>query len=246
MFPDKFESINIFGVEINKLTYENFLGIIEETIRKGNQLTIGYANADTLNKIYENNDIKNVYNSFDLIHPDGVGVYLASKFLYGRNGLEQRITGSDFYQLLLDELIKNNRRVFFFGHNESTLNKIKLKHPKLNICGLQEGYNFDDSRVFEKLNNSDTDILIIGISSPLQENWIYKNKDKINFKVILPVGDGIKVFSGEKIRGPLIFRRMGLEWFVRYITAPAANFNKYIIGIPLFIIRILKQKFSLK
>lgn len=245
MLLNKVESINIFGINISKLTYDKFLEIIDESIKKNKQLTIGYANADTLNKISDDIKLKNIYDSFDLIHPDGIGVYLASKFLYGKNGFQRRITGSDFYQLLIDESIKNNRRVFFFGHSDKTLNKIKQLNPLLNICGLQEGYNFDSSIVIEKINKSGSDIIIIGLSAPIQENWIYKNKDKINFKVILTVGDGIKVFAGEKIRGPVILRNLGLEWAVRYITNPVVNFKKYIIGIPLFIIRILKQKFRL-
>jgi N-acetylglucosaminyldiphosphoundecaprenol N-acetyl-beta-D-mannosaminyltransferase len=242
MLPDKIQSINIFGVNINRLTYKKFLDCVTVNINNNGSLTIGYANADTLNKSYDEPALKNTFNSFDLIHPDGVGVYLASKFLYGNNGLEKRITGSDFYRLLIDESVKRKWRYFFFGHDENTLKRIKGIHPSLNICGIQDGYRFETREVIKKINESQPDIIIIGLSTPVQENWISENKEKLNYKVILTVGEGIKVFSGEKIRGPVFLRKIGLEWLVRYIMSPVSNFKKYIIGVPLFIARVFREK----
>lgn len=205
-------------------------------------MIIGYANADSLNKMYNDDELKKIYGTFDLIHPDGIGVYAASRILFGENGLESRLTGSDFYPLLIEESIKNNWKYFFFGHSDAILSEIRSNHPHLNIAGLNEGYNFKDEEVIDKINASKPDIIIIGLSCPIQEKWIYRNKDKLNFKVALNVGDGIKVFAGKKVRGPEIFQKAGLEWFFRLINDPASNFNKYVTGIPLFIYRILKEK----
>ncbi len=114
--------------------------------------------------------------------------------------------------------------------------------PLLNITGMNEGYSFSDEEVIRKINAADPDILIIGLSCPKQERWICDNRDKINFKVALNVGDGIKVFAGYKVRGPEIFRKAGMEWLFRLFSDPVSNFNKYVTGIPLFIYRIFKEK----
>ena len=102
------ESIYIFGIDINKLTNESFLDLISKRIEENKKLTIGYANADTLNKIYESDELRSVYNSFDLIHPDGTGIYLDSRILYGKNGLDKKLTGSDFYPLFINESKNKN------------------------------------------------------------------------------------------------------------------------------------------
>jgi len=104
---------------------------------------------------------------------------------------------------------------------------------------LQEGYSFSDEKVIDKINTSGSDILIIGLSCPVQEKWMHKNKDKVNCKVILAVGDGIKVFSGDKIRGPAFMRKFGFEWLVRMFTEPGKNFRRYLLGIPVFIRRVI-------
>ena len=216
--------------------------IIDEAVTSEKKITIAYANADTLNKIYNDRSLAGIYKTFDYIHPDGIGIFLASKYLFGKNGMSERFTGSDYYLKLISESINKKHSFFFFGHTSEELNKIQKKFPGLKISGLQEGYSFSDEKVIDKINTSGSDILIIGLSCPVQEKWMHKNKDKVNCKVILAVGDGIKVFSGDKIRGPAFMRKLGLEWLVRMFTEPGKNFRRYLLGIPVFIRRVIAHR----
>jgi len=236
------EFLEIFGIKVSKLTHNSFLKCINESITGNKKLAVAYANADTLNKSYNIESLKRIYDSFNLVHPDGIGVYLASKFLYGKGGLEERLTGSDFYIDLINESVKKKWSYFFFGNNDRTLESVKKAYPRLNISALQEGYTFENERVVETINKINPDIIIIGLSCPIQEKWIHENINRINFKVILAVGDGIRIFANKKKRGPLFMRRIGLEWVMRYALNPVSNFRKYIIGNPLFIYRVLKEK----
>jgi N-acetylglucosaminyldiphosphoundecaprenol N-acetyl-beta-D-mannosaminyltransferase len=217
------DCIKIFGVKINKLTNEGFIELFRNAIAKKQKIAIAYANAHTLNQCHSDIALAELLNSMDYIHPDGVGVLWASKKLFGKSGLEVRITGSDFYPLLIDECIRNDWSIFFFGHRKTTLDKISFMHPSLRIAGTAEGYDYNNERVIEKINESRPDILIIGLSFPLQEKWMCKFGEMIDCRVLLAVGDGIKVFSGEKKRGPAFLRKLGLEWLVRVISKPVSK-----------------------
>jgi len=107
------DSVNIFGLNISKISYEEFLVYIESSISGKVKRVIGYANADTLNKINKYEQLKDIFSGFDLIHPDGIGVFLASGLLKGKEGLKVRFTGSDIYPVLIDRSIKNNWSYFF-------------------------------------------------------------------------------------------------------------------------------------
>jgi N-acetylglucosaminyldiphosphoundecaprenol N-acetyl-beta-D-mannosaminyltransferase len=238
------EKINIFGVHIDKIDYGILLSRIYISISQNKKLTAAYANVNTLNLLYNNPKLKGILNSFDIVHPDGIGAYYASLFLYGKNGFRQRITGSDFYPLLIKESIKRNWRIYFLGHNIKTLEKIKPANQDLNIAGYTEGFNFDTPDIIEKVNNSRADILIAGLGFPGQEEWIKANENQLNCKVILAVGDGIKVFSKTKIRGPAVLGKIGLEWLVRLIINPRRYWKRYLIGNPVFLYRIIKLKLS--
>jgi len=173
-----------------------------------------------------------------------MGIFLTSRFLYGNNGFPSRITGSDFYVELIKHSIKNNWSFFFLGDKETTLNKISLASPGIIIKGLYNGYNLNNEELVDNINITKPDILIVGMGSPKQEEWIIKNKDQIITKVIIAVGDGIKIFAGIKRRGPKIIQLAGLEWFVRLIFEPKRLWKRYLIGIPLFIYRLFKYKFT--
>lgn len=243
---DKISGIDILDVKVSRFNYETLIQFIKKTIGDNEKKIIAYANADTLNKSSSDADLYREINSFDAIHPDGTGVYLASRFLYGRQGFSNRFAGSDFYEVLIKHSIKEGWKYFFFGHTNEILSSIRLNIPELLIIGYNEGYNYDNDEVINKINSGETDIIIVGLSCPLQEKWMFENKDRINFKIMLAAGDGIKVFAGKKIRGPLIMRKAGLEWLARYASNPVQNFRKYIIGIPVFVMRILIQKLKMK
>jgi N-acetylglucosaminyldiphosphoundecaprenol N-acetyl-beta-D-mannosaminyltransferase len=235
--------IPIFGVNLGNVTYEEILAIIDDSIRNNKKNIIGYATAHSLNICYSNSDLKKIFNEFDLIHPDGIGVLLASKYLYGKCGFYQRITGSDFYLMLISEATRNKWKLFFFGDENEVLQKINING--LSIVGKISGFNFNTTEVIQSINNSGTDILIVGLGCPLQEKWINDNKDKINAKIILAVGDGLKVFAGIRYRGPVFMQKLGLEWIIRLVKNPQRFWKRYIFGIPLFIYRIIKYKLQI-
>lgn len=237
------EAKYILRINVMSVTQDYLKNYIAENIQSNNKILLSYTTINSVNIAY-NNNIKDLFNHFDIIHPDGIGIYLASKFIYGKNGFKNRFTGSDFYPLLIEEGIKRNWKFFLFGDTLETLLKAVEKNKTLNICGYENGYNFDDDDVIKKINYSAPDILVVGLGCPKQEEWIVKFKDTLNAKIILAVGDGIKIFAGTKKRGFNIFRILGLEWFIRLINNPKKYWKRYLIGIPLFSYRVIKYKLS--
>jgi N-acetylglucosaminyldiphosphoundecaprenol N-acetyl-beta-D-mannosaminyltransferase len=152
-----------------------------------------------------------------------------------------RFSGPDYY-LFNEQAIKFNWGIFFFGHDDITLRKIALKHPRLRITGYHSGYGFTDEDVIQGINESKPDILIVGLGFPKQEKWILKHLSNIECNAVIAVGDGIKVFAGTKIRGPKFMRSIGMEWFIRLLSNPFRYFKRYVIGNPLFLYRIIKLK----
>ncbi len=236
------DSLKIFDVLINKLSEQDLLQIIQNFISLNQKGTVNYVNANSLNLVYKDDKMKKYLYGFNILHPDGLGIFLASKFLYGKNGFTKRITGSDFYIELIKESLKNNWSFFFFGDTDETLRKISQANSNLKVKGFCNGFNFNNDELINNINTAKPDILIVGLGSPKQEDWVVTNRDKVNTKVIIAVGDGIKVFAGTKKRGNKLIRILGLEWFVRLINEPKRLWKRYIIGIPLFILRILKYK----
>jgi N-acetylglucosaminyldiphosphoundecaprenol N-acetyl-beta-D-mannosaminyltransferase len=237
-----YRKVSIRGIKIDDITYQDLCEYIERNITAGKQAVVAYANADTINRSYSNPEIINGINSFDIVHPDGIGIFLASRLLFGRKGFRKRFTGSDFYPYLINTALKNNYSIFFFGGEPKTLSLLKENQPDLIIAGTHEGYYFNDEEVVSAINSANADILVAGLGRGKQEKWIIANRAKLNSKIIIAVGEGIKVFEGGKKRGPVFLRKTGLEWLVRFFFNPIKHFKRYIIGNPLFLCRIITLK----
>ena len=239
----QFKTFTLFEIRLHNVSYLEILYSIQYAIQNQKKLSICYANVNSINLSCSNESIKNLFSNFDIVHPDGFGIYLGSKIIYGKEGLSKRMNGSDFYEFLIQNGIDLNFKFFFFGDEDITLNQINCHYTKLKIVGTQNGYKFDNLALINKINQSGADILIVGLGTPKQEEWIVQNKQELKVNVIISVGDGIKVFSGTKKRGNKILQIIGLEWLVRLFFEPKRLWKRYFIGIPLFIFRVIKFKF---
>lgn len=216
------------------------------TLREKKNFSFTYVNAHVALQSKKNMNLKEDLESFSALYSDGSGVFMASKFLYGKYGLPQRINGTDLYYKVLDLAEKENYKIFFFGGGkiaaEVLESRIKEKYPNLKIGGiLERKINFSTSDL-EKINQSNSDILFLGLGTPYQEKWIATLGKKCNIPVQISVGSGIDFLSGTYKRAPIIFRSLYLEWLFRLLIEPRRLWKRYIIGIPVFIISIFKQK----
>lgn len=234
-------SIVIFGLQIRRVGYTDLIQLVKNSIFSKEQIALTGINVSTLNLVYNSSKELTIFSSFDILHSDGIGIYLASKFLQD-SALNRRITGSDFYNELIIEILKNKWKMFFFGDLDSTLNKVKERNPDMNISGIQNGFDYVTEDLIKKINTNGADILVVGLGAPKQERWIFKNRNRIEVPVIISVGEGIRVFAGTKIRGNKMIRQLGLEWFVRLINNPKYFWKRYLLGIPLFIFRFIRKE----
>ena len=92
------------------------------------------------------------------------------------------------------------------------------------------------------INNSNTDILWVGLGTPQQEFWVQENLDRLNCTIINCVGDLYTELAGKRFRGPKILRKNGFEWLFRLLQHPIRYFNRYVIGIPYFLFLVVRYK----
>ncbi|MCX7871563.1 MAG: WecB/TagA/CpsF family glycosyltransferase, partial [bacterium] len=161
------------------------------------------------------------YKKYILIFPDGIGFILKLK-LNGKK-VKEKIAGVE----LVDDILKNsnkyNLNIYLFGSQNEVLEKLIDKYKKeykTNIVGYQHGYTDNLESVIEDINNKNTHILLVGLGSPKQEEFIFKNFNKIKSNIIINVGGSFDVLSGYKKRAPKLFIKLKLEWLYRMIKEP--------------------------
>jgi N-acetylglucosaminyldiphosphoundecaprenol N-acetyl-beta-D-mannosaminyltransferase len=134
---------------------------------------------------------------------------------------------------------------------EKAATRLKERFPDLDIAGAHHGYfdktagSLKNEAVIQEINAVRPNILIVGFGMPLQERWLMENWNCIEANVAIVAGAVFDYVSGELHRGPRWLTDHGLEWLARLIIEPRRLWRRYLIGNPLFLARVIKQRLGL-
>ena len=246
MFPEKKK---ILDLSVSVVSSRDVLDAIESNLTsgEGKRITVAYANAYCAIAAHEDQRLATILNSIEILHPDGIGVLGALRFLYGESISGERITGTDLYYEILRIADRHKWKIFLFGDTTETLKKacsvIHRRYPNVKIVGSHHGFaDLDDQEPREEMRTSNPDILLLGLGMLRQELWIEKYRSELQVPVCIIVGGGISFLSEVRKRAPFILRSLGLEWLYRLFQEPQRLWHRYLIGIPLFCWLVLRQK----
>ena len=231
-------------VKINLHRYEDLISALEKSLFTKSKVKINYINFYSFNLAISNISFNKILNSFDFNFPDGIGIWFGLRLFKIKIS---RFNLTDYGFEFMKECEKRKWRLFFLGSHKETLLRAKtrlLEHfPELNITGMIDGYeSLNSNSLLEIINRFKIDILLVGLGSLKQENWIYENSTKINSTVFLSVGDLFNLYAGEKHRGNKTIRSLGLEWMVRLMFSPFKYTRRYVLGIPEYLFNLIRYK----
>lgn len=239
--------VRIVGVRIDRLTRPQALERLEASFGLRQALRVYIVNAHTLNVACSRPEFRKVLNEADLVLNDGTGVQIAS-LLSGRP-FPANLVGTDLVPELCTRACRQGVGVFLLGGAEGVAERagerLRQLIPGLRICGTKHGYlsAAATNGVIEAIKRSGTGILLVAFGNPLQEEWIHQHASRLNCDLCIGVGGLFDHLSGRLRRAPLWIRRMGMEW-IHIVWAQPHKWRRYLIGNPLFLIRILAERLS--
>ena len=138
-----------------------------------------------------------------------------------------RIPGVDLGKAVLSLCARQALPVFLLGGKEGVAFKAKemltSEYPKLRVVGCANGYftPCELPALRGKIHRSGARVVLVCLGSPYQEKWIIENRSACpDVELFLPLGGSMDVYAGELPRAPLCWRKMGMEWLYRLLTAP--------------------------
>ena len=240
--------ISFSGLEIDNLSMEDTIELVKTLIVKNENVTLTDVNAGKIIQIQEDSELKHCVIHSDIIQADGQSVIWASKIL--GKPLKERVAGIDLVEKIIEQAHLNNFKIFFFGATEevvrTVVDKYSQKYSPGIIAGYRNGYfkENESSKIAQQIAESGAQILFVAITSPIQEHFLYYNKDilkPVNFK--MGVGGSFDVFAGKTKRAPLWMQKIGMEWFYRFLQEPKRMWKRYLVGNTKFLFLVLKEKF---
>lgn len=190
----------------------------------------------------------------DYLIPDGASVVKACKWLKAKSQPEERIAGWDLFNIEMDKLNAIGGKCFFMGSSEKVLTLIKKRaaedYPNIQILTYSPPYkpefsDEDNLAIIKAINDTDPDLLWIGMTAPKQEKWTYQHWKELDIHChVGTIGAVFDFYAGTAKRAPIWWQNHSLEWLYRLVKEPKRMWRRYIIGNPLFLWNILKEKVS--
>lgn len=239
--------IKILNTLIDVMTVEETIEAVNQYIIENKPLHLMGVNADKINMLNENEYLKQIVNSCEIINADGASVILASKYL--GMPLPERVAGIDLMMSLVELAANCRYKIYLLGAKQEIVEKTKLvlvnKYPELNVVGIRDGYFKEEQwdKVGKDIKNSGAQIVFVGITSPLKEYLVeYLQKKAKLTCVFMGVGGSFDVISGAVPRAPRWMQKCNLEWLFRLLQEPKRLFKRYLVGNWKFIFSICREK----
>lgn len=227
------------------------------------KVLINTINAHSFNQAQKDALFAEALAKGDYLVPDGASIVKACKFLKGKSQPKERIAGWDLFVFEMQKLNghtestdgsgSSRKRVMFMGSSEKVLAKIReraaVDYPYLEVVTYSPPYkpvfsDEDNTAIIKAINEANPDLLWIGMTAPKQEKWTYQHWNELNIHChVGTIGAVFDFYAGTAQRAPQWWQEHSLEWLYRLVKEPKRMWRRYIIGNPLFLWNILKERF---
>ncbi|MEA3459661.1 MAG: WecB/TagA/CpsF family glycosyltransferase, partial [Chloroflexota bacterium] len=112
---ERIELVEILGVRVDDVTYEEALSLIEGFIQEGTPHQIVTVNPEFVVAAQRDEEFKRILNAADLALPDGIGLIWASRLLGPCRPLRERVAGSDLVPKVGALAAERGYRLFLLG-----------------------------------------------------------------------------------------------------------------------------------
>lgn len=234
-FAVRSEKSDVFGIHYAVARTEEAVLHVKRHIKELSGQYICFSNVHTSVMGKENADYRKVLNEAAFVFPDGNPI---AQFQH-KEGFElsERVAGPDFMEHMFRATADGSLSHFFYGSSQETLDELKKnleeKYPGIVIKGMfsppfRAITEKEDKSYVEMINNSEADIVWIGLGAPKQEKWMNAHKGKIK-GVMMGVGAGFDFHAGTIKRAPKWIQNIGFEWLYRLFQDPRRLVKRYLV-----------------
>lgn len=254
--PPVTEEVDIFGYRVSARGICGDVRLSRHFVAadRKNCRYMACANPHSLVVASRDSFFKEALQQSDLLLPDGTGIVLASRALNHKR--VERVAGFEFFHGLTTSLeLSGGARYFFLGSSDEVLDLIKIRigreFPSMTVCGTlsppfkTEFTDAENRRIVSTINESQPDVLWVGMTAPKQEKWIYRNRNKLTVPFIAGIGAVFDFYAGTKKRSSVFWQKVGLEWLPRFLHEPRRLWERNMRSTPIFLYWIAREKYKI-
>ncbi len=244
---------NVLGVRVSAVNLKSATGLIQKAIEDGRKEYVCVRDAHGVVRCQKDPELRSIHNRAFLVTPDGMPLVWALK--HAGHVESDRVYGPDLMLSVFDAGSSKGLRHFLYGATAETLEQLQArllaKFPQARIVGsyappFRQLSMQEEADIADRLNRSDADIIWVGLSSPKQELWMSRMRDRLEAPMLIGVGAAFDFHAGLKRQAPRVIQRSGFEWAFRLLCEPRRLWRRYALVVPTFISLTAFQRLGLR
>jgi N-acetylglucosaminyldiphosphoundecaprenol N-acetyl-beta-D-mannosaminyltransferase len=237
-------SFCVLGTPLQICTYASLTADLQARSRTAQTFAVDFTNTHIVTLRRADAEFRRLTSTVDYFIPDGMPLIWCLN--RQRANLRDRVYGPTFMrQCVLASPAPFTH--YFLGGNEECVSRLQQsfqeQNPNLKIIGARSGYfkREDELQILEEINRLSPDFIWIGLGTPKQQDWVFRNKSKIKRGIMLAVGFAFDVNAGTKPDAPLWMQRYGLTWVHRLASEPLRLGPRYVQNNSRFLFYLLRD-----
>ena len=247
------ETFSLFDISIQRLGFSESLNAVME-LSQETAVRVFFVDSYALSLSLENRCYKRCLQLAEFCLSEGGGVNVATRFL-GEPPMPADIKSIYWVPGLFDRLENDTTRkknvLFCLGGTYATSDMIeaavKEQWPSIEFVGHRSGeYTPEEEQgIVDMIVKSRATIVLLGMKSPCQEEFVCRNWHKIKnsgVQMVIAGGESIDAFAGAGPTMPSLARAIRLEWLFKMLLDPGMFYARYLRGGIRFAWYLAKQK----
>lgn len=243
--------VDLLGVAIDAVDYEAAIDRVISAAVAGEPLGVSALAVHGVMTGHDDAEHRARLNSLGLVTPDGQPVRWALNLLHHVD-LPDRVYGPRLTLELCREAAARDLPVFFYGSDQTILDKLSLRLPLLvpgiTIAGTRPSQFGRATRdeldiICEEIRATGARLCFVGLGCPRQEVFVAENVAQLSMPT-LAVGAAFAYLADETAEPPLWVQRWGLQWLYRLAQDPKRLWRRYLLLNPRFCAGVMRQRFK--
>lgn len=220
------KKIQVFGIDIDNYTVRETMLLLEEYISTDGLNIVELISPELLLAAFEQEELREMIDNADMqiIGDAAILEVLPETYEQNVNEIQRRELEEQF----LRSLIRKKKTAYLIAGSEEELQifreYIEKNYKELHMAGYYAGRIDEENTdyIINDINSAAPDVIFTHLPSPLQENFVFQNRNRLNARLCMCLGIYMKTKypSGRKISkikaliDQTLFKRKAIKYAV--------------------------------
>jgi N-acetylglucosaminyldiphosphoundecaprenol N-acetyl-beta-D-mannosaminyltransferase len=250
---ERWSRTNVLGIAVDAMSMADAVARMERWIAERDRRYVCVCAVNTIMEARRAPEVRRALLEADLVTTDGMPLVWLSR-LAGHSAA-RRVYGPDLLLACLARSAEQGHRHYFHGGRPGVAGRLATalsrRFPGARIAGTSDTLDgtvaeLCDDRTAAAINDSNADVVWVGLGAPRQELWMRRMRERLRAPVLVGVGAAFDFHTGDVRQAPPLLRHAGLEWAFRLSQEPRRLWRRYLLGNSRFVFEVLCQTLHLR